>query len=93
MKTIIIIALIAFAIVFTLYAAIRVGSRADRESDEITAKTGQNKTISNTGEYFPLKENNGVNSGEYCVICGKEIPEGRQVCPSCEIMSNKKENL
>lgn len=21
---------------------------------------------------------------EYCVICGDEIPEGRQVCPTCE---------
>ena len=23
-------------------------------------------------------------NSEYCVICGEEIPEGRQVCPSCE---------
>lgn len=21
---------------------------------------------------------------EHCVVCGAEIPEGRQVCPSCE---------
>jgi len=21
---------------------------------------------------------------EYCVCCGEEIPEGRQVCPQCE---------
>lgn len=23
-------------------------------------------------------------NSEYCVCCGAEIPEGRQVCPSCE---------
>ena len=21
---------------------------------------------------------------EHCIVCGKEIPEGRQVCPNCE---------
>ena len=25
-----------------------------------------------------------VNMTERCVCCGEEIPEGRQVCPSCE---------
>jgi RNA polymerase subunit RPABC4/transcription elongation factor Spt4 len=24
-----------------------------------------------------------------CVVCGEIIPEGRQVCPTCEVMSNK----
>lgn len=23
-------------------------------------------------------------NSEYCVCCGTEIPEGRQVCPDCE---------
>ena len=23
-------------------------------------------------------------NSEYCVCCGEEIPEGRQVCPDCE---------
>lgn len=23
-------------------------------------------------------------NSEYCVCCGEEIPEGRQVCPACE---------
>lgn len=22
---------------------------------------------------------------EYCLICGDEIPEGRQVCPTCQL--------
>ena len=22
---------------------------------------------------------------EYCVCCGEEIPEGRMICPGCEI--------
>ena len=25
-----------------------------------------------------------------CVCCGKEIPEGRQVCPDCEKLSRRK---
>lgn len=25
---------------------------------------------------------------EYCICCGTEIPEGRQVCPNCEEMVN-----
>ena len=30
--------------------------------------------------------------GNYCVVCGVEIPEGRQACPNCreKIMSAKK---
>ena len=24
------------------------------------------------------------NLGDFCVCCGREIPEGRQVCPNCE---------
>ena len=28
---------------------------------------------------------------EHCVCCGKEIPEGRQVCPVCE--SGKRNNM
>ena len=30
-----------------------------------------------------LFPDNGDN-GESCVICGAEVPEGRQVCPSCQ---------
>ena len=30
-----------------------------------------------------FKEATGENS-EWCVACGDEIPEGRQVCPNCE---------
>ena len=35
-------------------------------------------------------------NNEYCVMCGDEIPEGRQVCPSCEILikgGDKNENM
>lgn len=28
---------------------------------------------------------------EYCVCCGREIPEGLQVCPVCEEWANKKQ--
>lgn len=27
---------------------------------------------------------NSISHSERCVICGEEIPEGRQVCPKCE---------
>lgn len=27
---------------------------------------------------------------EYCVCCGREIPEGRQVCPICERKADRK---
>lgn len=27
---------------------------------------------------------------EQCVVCGVEIPEGRQVCPNCEFSNERK---
>lgn len=31
-----------------------------------------------------MEKNLYVYKSEYCVCCGKEIPEGRQVCSDCE---------
>ena len=28
--------------------------------------------------------NGHIDNSEHCVCCGKDIPEGRQVCPQCE---------
>ena len=36
------------------------------------------------GESFDPIEKGGGNMVDKCVVCGNEIPEGRQVCPNCE---------
>ena len=84
MKVLIIIISILIVSALMLYAAMVVGSRSEKESNKIKAEMGQNQTISNTDKCLHLKENNGENSCEYCVVCGAIIPEGRQVCPNCE---------
>lgn len=37
------------------------------------------------------------DNGESCVMCGAAVPEGRQVCPSCQAgdawLKSKKEGL
>ena len=30
------------------------------------------------------------NLGDFCVVCGEYVPEGRQVCPNCEKQGGKK---
>ncbi len=40
--------------------------------------------FSKTAEEIPVKSKIGRNTGDYCVVCGAWIPEGRQVCPNCE---------
>lgn len=29
--------------------------------------------------------NSHIDGADTCIICGRDIPEGRQVCPNCEI--------
>lgn len=35
-----------------------------------------------------------MNNDDKCVMCGRYIPEGRQICPMCEsLKSNKEEDF
>ena len=46
------------------------------------------KTQKNNESSFPIEENNEcegiVVNKDICMICGKEVPEGRIVCYACE---------
>ena len=47
------------------------------------SKTGKNPKA----EEVPDQINNSVNWGDLCAVCGKYVPEGRDICPNCEKMS------
>lgn len=38
-------------------------------------------------EEVPDQNDNEVNWGDLCAVCGKYVPEGRDICPNCEKMS------
>lgn len=40
--------------------------------------------FSKTKEETLVKIKIARNTGDYCVVCGMWIPEGRHVCPNCE---------
>lgn len=33
-----------------------------------------------------------IDGCDTCIICGRDVPEGRQVCPNCECMFKKSES-
>lgn len=80
---------VVLAIAIPIYSAMVVGSRADEEYYKSIKreKTAQNPAIKQKGGEVIGGKNNGGNSGDFCVVCGEIVPEGRQVCQTCEEMS------
>ena len=55
----------------------------------IIAKDGS-KTTTHISNIVILEEPENANR---CVSCGEVIPEGRQVCPKCEVSPKRKEGV
>ena len=78
--------IIVFVIAIPIYSAIVVGSRSEEEYNKPikSVKNGAKNNINQKAEEIPIKNNNGANSGDFCVMCGEYIPEGRHICLICE---------
>lgn len=84
--------------ILTSFALCSSADDIKRVSERLMAKYGLCKD-SFTG--FPCtpkeyRKSQSHNGKEQCVICGKTIPEGQQVCPDCQSdawLKSKKEGL
>ena len=76
---------VVFLIGFSLYSVIVVGSRSEEYHKGVErSNPAQKRAMHNKdGETF-AENHNGDISGDICVLCGRYIPEGRQICPICE---------
>lgn len=70
---------------FTELGVVRLGARISELRRRGISIIGENETVKNRyGEKCHIKRYRIKTNDNRCVLCGTIIPEGRQICPSCE---------
>ena len=65
------------------YAALGHCAYKDKHGTSEGYKKLENKTSENNAEKNEEPKNDYRSSGRLCRFCGREIPEGQNICPSC----------